>query len=373
MRSIRSGRKGSQPRSSFLPSGGAPMDAHGRASAFRGRRWSRSLALAAAGAVVTGCWISLSTVDVRGAVAALTRVDAAGLLLLVAVNIGIVASMSLRWHLMLRRLGRPVSLIQLALCRIAANSISYLTPGPQFGGEPFQIHYLVRFHDSPLAAATASVTTDRMIELLANVLFLAVGGAFAIQHIASWGGAVWPAGAALVSMVVTVAVYLCLLSTGAAPLSALVDRMHQKDDPHSRRAILSAWLGAVEDNATRILRQPPGVLTVYGFVALFHWIGMLAELWLIYALLGLPLGGWALLTLAVAVRLAFLMPIPGALGVLETSQMAALHGLGIDPALGLSACLIMRARDLVLVTSGSGLAAFWFCRRVDSPADPDRP
>ncbi|MGD8251818.1 MAG: lysylphosphatidylglycerol synthase transmembrane domain-containing protein [Desulfobacterales bacterium] len=349
------------------------MDARSITAVIRGWRWSRYLYLAAAGAVVAGCWVTLSAVDVRRALRAVAGIDAAGLVLLIAVNVGILASMSLRWHLMLRRLGRPVSLIQLALCRIAANSISYLTPGPQFGGEPFQIHYLVRFHGSPVAAATASVTTDRMIELLGNFLFLAVGSAFAIHHRASWEGPVWLTGAALVSVMVTVAVYLCLLWAGAAPLSGVMGRVYSKHDPHCRRAVFSAWLGAVESNATRILRQPFSVLAGYALVALFHWIGILGELWLIYAVLGLPLGGWALLSLAVAARLAFLMPIPGALGALEASQMAALYGLGLEPAIGLAACLIMRARDLILVASGSGLAAFWFCRGADSSADPDRP
>jgi uncharacterized membrane protein YbhN (UPF0104 family) len=108
-------------------------------------------------------------------------------------------------------------------------------------------------------------------------------------------------------------------------------------------------------------RQASAILTNrlcgwYALGGLLQWLGFLAELWTIYAFMGTPLGVYALLTVAVAARLAFLLPLPGGLGALEASQMLALTSLGGDPAIAAAACGIMRVRDLVVISTGAGMA-----------------
>ena len=49
------------------------------------------------------------------------------------------------------------------------------------------------------------------------------------------------------------------------------------------------------------------------------------------------------------------MPLPGGLGTVEAAQMLALTQLGFDPAIGLSASLLIRGRDVLL-----GLAGLWW-------------
>jgi hypothetical protein len=44
---------------------------------------------------------------------------------------------------------------------------------------------------------------------------------------------------------------------------------------------------------------------------------------------------------------------------LEASQMLALTSLGGDPAVAAAACGIMRVRDLVVISTGAGLALPW--------------
>jgi uncharacterized membrane protein YbhN (UPF0104 family) len=127
------------------------------------------------------------------------------------------------------------------------------------------------------------------------------------------------------------------------------------------------WIGWAEGAAGLVTflqageSQASGILTnrLWGWYALgglLQWSGFLAELWLIYAFMGVPLNAFALLTVAVAARLAFLLPLPGGLGALEAGQMLALTSLGGDPAVAAAACGIMRARDLVLISTGAGLA-----------------
>ena len=53
-----------------------------------------------------------------------------------------------------------------------------------------------------------------------------------------------------------------------------------------------------------------------------------------------------------AARIAFLLPAPGGLGVLEASQVLTFSALGLNPAVGLSLTLLIRVRDIALGTGG---------------------
>ncbi len=61
-------------------------------------------------------------------------------------------------------------------------------------------------------------------------------------------------------------------------------------------------------------------------------------------------------------RLALLVPVPGGLGALETSQALALAALGYSRAEGLGLGLLIRARDLVFAFAGLAFGA-WYARR----------
>ena len=63
-----------------------------------------------------------------------------------------------------------------------------------------------------------------------------------------------------------------------------------------------------------------------------------------------------LATAYTAARLAFLVPTPGALGALESSQIAAASIMGLDPAIGFSTALLIRMRDILIGLIGLGIA-----------------
>ncbi len=73
--------------------------------------------------------------------------------------------------------------------------------------------------------------------------------------------------------------------------------------------------------------------------------------------LGLRLTPLEAVTLLTAVRLAHLLPMPGAIGTLEASQVVALEMLGLNTAVGLSLSLLIRLRDVGLALIGVWLGA----------------
>ena len=287
--------------------------------------------------------------------------------LLAVLNLFILAAMCWRWSFILRQMGHPVGFAALIGYRVGANTLSYITPGPQFGGEPFQAHCLAARHRVPAEAAAASVVVDRLVELLGNLIFLSLAGLLVLPALLAETHALLPV-LALSAVALFIGILLYIVAAGGRPFSRLAGRA-------------ASWIGRPQGLAGFVTflqageSQAAGILTdrLWGWYALgglFQWAGFLAELWLIYAFMGMSLGPAGLLTVAVAARLAFLLPLPGGLGALEAGQMLAVTSLGGDPAVAAAACGIMRARDLVLVSSGGVLAVRWMGPAREGPGQP---
>ena len=326
----------------------------------------RALMIAAVAGLFFWAWRGVSLAAVS---AAIGRWGWIQWLLFVALNLLILGAMCWRWSLILRRMGYRVGFVELVRYRMAANTLSYITPGPQFGGEPLQVHCLVTRHQVPSEAASASVAVDRLMELMGNLLFLSLCGFFVLPPLMEDSAAMLPVTAVMSAAVLVIGVLLFIIATGRAPLSWLSGLAVRCIGWQNGTAGLVSYLRACERQVSRILTDR--LFGWYAFGSLLQWSVFLAELWMIYGFMGSPMNTSALLTVAVAGRLAFMLPLPGGLGGLEASQMLALTSLGGDPTLAVAACCIMRARDLVLISIGAGLAIRWI--RAPYGEKPHRP
>ncbi|MCP4361446.1 MAG: hypothetical protein GY796_25830 [Chloroflexi bacterium] len=113
-----------------------------------------------------------------------------------------------------------------------------------------------------------------------------------------------------------------------------------------------------EQLAHRFCRQSPHFLGLAAAVPLLGWLLMIVEYGLTMAFLGADLTLAQTIIMMTAARIAILLPLPGGLGTLEASQVYMLSLLGYDPTIGLSAALLIHARDLLL-----GLFGLWWGSR----------
>ncbi len=100
------------------------------------------------------------------------------LAVLVAVNLAFAAALTLRWVSVLHGLGERISLRtlpSLAAARLAGFAVSYLTPGPQFGGEPVQLTMAHRRTGLSYARGTASLVIEKGFDLAGNLAFIGFG------------------------------------------------------------------------------------------------------------------------------------------------------------------------------------------------------
>ncbi len=304
-------------------------------------------------------WLFAQQVDWRDGQALLRRIGPTPFLIYLAVNGGIAVLFAVRWWLLLRGIGVDLPLRRVVVYRMIAATVSLLTPGPQFGGEPAQVYLLVRRSGVAVPQAIAAVALDRLLELAVNLAFLTGGILFTL-----WSGVL---GAVLDGRVIL----LALIPLALPPLllfafwwrgrflTTAAERVLRSLPERWRRQIplrLVESLRNGEVHIHAILRQNPRLIAVGALVSLGNWLVLLADFWLATRLIGLELDAAQFIGFVVAARLAILLPIPAGLGALEASQILAAQRLGLQPALGLGLVLLFRVRDVALALSGLWLA-----------------
>lgn len=300
-------------------------------------------------------WVSFRNVSSRDIWATLQNLSPGSILLLLAVNVIVVVSFSGRWWLILRAQGQRLPYWSLAGYRLAGFGITYFTPGPQLGGEPLQVYLITHREQVPITTAVASVTLDKLLELLSNFTFLLIGvttilASGILGDETNYLFLLLPVG-----LLFLPAGYLLAISKGKQPMTNLISGLagHFPGSQH-----LARWpvaLQAAEEEAGRFFHDHPGTVLAAMIVSFLIWVLLVLEFGLALRFLGLHLSLPEVIVLMTAARLAFLLPIPAGIGALESGQMLAMGLIGASPVIGISLSLLIRVRDAAL----GGLGLWW--------------
>lgn len=287
--------------------------------------------------------------------ATLSRLGGLQIAALIAANVLVVLTFSGRWWAILRGQGYAVPYLKLAGYRLAAFSISYFTPGPHLGGEPLQVLLLQRRAGVPMVSSVTSVALDKLLEMVVNFSFLALGVIVTV-HTAAFGVATG-LGALATSLALLTLPFGFLLMVGAGwhPLTWSLEHLPAR----LRRWLLWQRLAEAvrtgEEQAAHLCRERPfSLLSALG-MSLLSWGALLTEYWLALHFLGFDATLAQLISIVTAARVAILMPLPGGWGTLEASQAVMFETLGLNPAIGLSLALLVHARDVLF----AGLGLWW--------------
>lgn len=287
----------------------------------------------------------------------LQRLRLGQMIALIGVNALILFIMTARWQIVLHAMGGKTNFLTLLSFRLAGFGVSYFTPGPQLGGEPVQVHLLHSKQGVALHAAASSVFLDRMVDLMVNFTFLALGMTTIVLFGFGSAGLEDTPWGLTAGLIVFPLAHLCALGMDRRPLSWIISKVTRL------LARLAVPLGRIvtraveiiyrsEDEIVVLLRQRPLVFARLILLAGITWSVMVFEFWLCLNFLGVSAGLVETVVAMTAARVAFLMPLPAGLGALEASLMLAARIMGWDPAAGIALSLVIRARDLLLAVAG---------------------
>ena len=304
--------------------------------------------------VILLIWWAWRDLSLEALSATIQKLNLLSLAILFAINAVIILLFSSRWWLIVRALGQRVPYLVLAKYRLASFGVSYFTPGPQFGGEPLQVYLLKARHGIPTEIALASVSLDKILEMLANFTFLALGILMVVSQgvfFQEMAGLLILISAGMVGLLLG---YLLALLIGKTPLAWSFGRLPllRRDAPSLNK--IRQILLDVESQIGEFCRQQPLLIFQASALSAIIWLALLGEYFLVLHFFGLETSLLNVLTIIIFARLAFLTPLPGGLGALEAGQVFAMQSLGFDPILGVSMSLFIRVRDSLF-----GLLGLW--------------
>ncbi len=301
----------------------------------------------------------LRNVSLTAVLHSLQQLTCQQIIALIGLNALILVLLTARWWLILWGLGYKLPFGLTVGHRLAAFGVSYFTPGPQFGGEPVQVLLVEKVHDVPRITAVSSVTLDKTLELLVNFSFLALGVVVILQSQFLGDGLGWQTATFSILLFSLPVLYLVSLWRGNQPIAGF---MRLSLPVFGRRL---AWsnkfetaiqsMATSEKQAGEFYHESPAVVWSALNVSVLGWVMMVVEFGTMLTFLGANVSFLQAIMILTAVRFAFLLPLPGGLGTVEAALVWALTQLGFNPAVGLSASLLIRGRDVLL-----GLLGLWW-------------
>lgn len=302
-------------------------------------------------------WWALRQIPVSEIWSTLSALTLGQLLILAGINLAVLLLFTSRWWVILRSLGYRLPFISLLAYRLAGFGISYFTPGPQFGGEPLQVHLTRERHAVPAPSALAAVSMDKILELLSNFSFILLGVWVVLRSQVAQVNLSLPLIMPAAVLFALPAAYLTAIWFGQQPLTRLIHLLPARLAWHPAVQKTSRVLALAEERMTSFCRHSPKAFLQIILLSALTWLLVIFEYWLSLYFLGYNLQAYQVISLLTAARIAFMLPSPGGLGTLEASQVLMFEALGFNPALGISISLLVRGRDLLLGGIGLWISA----------------
>ena len=277
-------------------------------------------------------------------------------------NALIILVLGLRWQLLTQALSAPVKLLKLLLIRQAGQAVSFITPGPQFGGEPLQIYWLYQY-GLPLHKAILSLGLDRFFELWVNfsVLFLAalllLTGIGDNQINGNINNTVGDWQTALLPLLIFLGLMFSLawiLIKQPEWINNRLERIAARWQHNHRLSRINQHWQSLGDDLRIALRTQKTHFLLAILLSLLGWAGLLGELYLILHFVGIDADLHSFLIILVAMRMAILLPMPGGVGTIEASVLWSFHTLNLPASAALGLIALMRVRDAIVLVIGLG-------------------
>lgn len=305
-------------------------------------------------------------------------------LLWILINVAILYLAVKRWQLLGQALQASLSLTSLFRLRQAGSTVSFLTPGPHFGGEPLQLYWMHRHYGTPMHRAVAALGLDRFVEtgtnlavLLAGVMLLLGATLLPVQE---WLLVTAILAGVLFAMLLAAALVLRHPDWLARRCRPLVDRLrtavvHRRGDASVDRSSASVrqggrggWQALVTLLRDALVGQRPKLWLAL-LLSLAGWSALLIELAMLLGFLGLSVPPTGIVLIMLGMRLAMLLPVPGGIGTIEASLLWSFQYLGLPASAAVGLIALIRLRDALVLLIGAG-CLFSFYRAASHHDEP---
>lgn len=301
-------------------------------------------------------------------------VDPVFIALYLASIVFIQLTLSWRWKAVLQSKDMDVvSFWQLNNQRLAGMAISFLTPTAKMGGEPVRALILSKESELSFEDSLSTVVIDKTIELTASGLFFVVGLLAALFT--------YSVSASTRNTFIGVIIFLLILIGGfffrvfnGKNFFAWIFSSLQLNRIDKLKGVMEK-LHEFEQLVVAFYQKDKRGLIYAVLISLISWIGMFFEYYFIGQIVGVNLSLLQVFFVFTFVGLAYLIPVPMAIGTLEAGQVSVFSMIGLSSAIGLGVSLVVRAKDMLISAYGlvclvfSGLSIQRAISEADSLSD----
>lgn len=260
-----------------------------------------------------------------------------------------------RWFLILKCHGYSLNLIKLFNYRVAGFAISYLTPSARLGGEPVRTYFLVK-EKVPFEKAMSSVFIDKSLELTANAVMTIIGAIIFLSFVVVSFEFIW-----LVILIIIITIGLLYffydrIFRGKGVFTSLIKFFALNKFHFFKGHFLK--LRESELEMTRFFKNYKRVFIVSTIISFLLWFLTIFEFKVLLYAFGFEASFLQVFLVLVVVGIAYIIPIPTALGILESAQVSLFSFFGKSPHYGLGVSLVTRIRDMMWTLYGLSFLYF---------------
>jgi uncharacterized protein (TIRG00374 family) len=256
---------------------------------------------------------------------------------------------NLRWYMIIKKIYHgKLSFWQLFMHRMSAFAVSYVTPSAQTGGEPLRAMLL---HDDGVPAGTSasSVIIDKGLEFAALAIFIAAGLAVSLLYGALPPEFRYAAGFTLV-VILGLIFWFYYSSVKDIGFFSSILRGLRLNKFH-RVKTFEEKIIEVEVEMAKFYSKHVKTFIVLVMISFIITSFLLLEHYLIARFMGVELDFMQTFLVSTIPYIAYALPIPGGIGLLEGSTAVIFSAMGVSIN-AFVLVLIIRIRDLVFVLIG---------------------
>jgi glycosyltransferase 2 family protein len=278
--------------------------------------------------------------------------------LFVIVQILLMAVLTMRWAVILESQGhKRINLFRLNKYRVAGQAVSFFTPTAKMGGEGVKTKLMSKRESVPYSQALSSVVIDNAVDLTASGVFFFIGTIIVLLSItAGLATKIFLSGVVLLFLAL-LAIFNYRLFKGKPIIYGVAKKLglfRMKIVRKVERDIMK-FDKYLHDFYCKDKKHFYYAMTL----SFISWILMFLEYYIAGRMLGFNFSLWMIFLIVTLIGIAYLIPVPMALGTLEAGQISAFSILNISASAGIGLSFIVRAKDLLIAFWGVGIISFY--------------
>ncbi len=267
------------------------------------------------------------------------------------ISFSIMALLVIRWKIILSAVGKDVTFIKLFSYKLAAFAVAYLTPTRHAGGEPTRA-YILKKEGIEMPKALSSVMLDIFFSFSSDAIFTLTGFIVLVTYFTISRKA---------EIIILIALFFAFFlitrfvynnMVGRGTISSAIEFFSADKIRFVNK--IKRKIKKIERHNIKFFRRHKEEVLITFLISCLLWILMFLEYWFALNIVGYTPTLMQIFLILTFVAIAYLIPVPAAIGVLEATQISIFSILGIKLSTAIALSFLIRARDLLWSAIGIG-------------------